>query len=106
VQLLLDRGADVNAKGGGFGSALQAAIARDKPKIAEILFSQGGKADPPGAEWEMLLATIKARREGELRVRRLRKLQENPAGYIAKLREQKKREEEEEEEACRSLFNY
>ena len=95
VQFSFDRGADVNAKGGGFGSALQAAIARDKPKLRRY-FSRRG------AEWEMLLATIKARREGELRVGRLRKLQENPAGYIANLREQKKREEE----GCRSLFNY
>lgn len=50
VQMLLDRGADVNAQGGGYGSALQAASARGYDKIVQTLLdrsadisAQGGK---------------------------------------------------------------
>jgi ankyrin repeat protein len=39
--LLLDKGADVNAKGGLYGNALQAASARGYKEIATLLQKQG-----------------------------------------------------------------
>ncbi|KAG9567455.1 hypothetical protein KCU71_g2409, partial [Aureobasidium melanogenum] len=41
MQLLLQRGADVNARGGRYGSALQAAKVAGRTKIAEALVDAG-----------------------------------------------------------------
>lgn len=40
VQMLLDRGADVNAQGGKFGSALQAPTCGGHEKIAQMLLEK------------------------------------------------------------------
>jgi hypothetical protein len=39
--MMLEKGADVNAQGGAFGTALQAAIAQDEKDIVGILLEKG-----------------------------------------------------------------
>ena len=51
---MLDRGADFNAKGGRYGSALQAAIAEDEIEIVELLLLNGAV----GPRWEELLGRV------------------------------------------------
>jgi ankyrin repeat protein len=41
VEQLLYRGADVNAQGGEYGNALQAASIRGHEKVVELLLSKG-----------------------------------------------------------------
>jgi ankyrin repeat protein len=41
IRLLLKNGADVNARGGRFGCALHAALAKRKEKIARLLIENG-----------------------------------------------------------------
>jgi ankyrin repeat domain-containing protein 50 len=43
VQQLLERGADINAKGGGCGSALEAASARCHETVVQLLIDRGVK---------------------------------------------------------------
>jgi ankyrin repeat protein len=43
VQMLLDAGADVNAQGGHFGTALQAASARGHEKLVQMLRAAGAR---------------------------------------------------------------
>jgi hypothetical protein len=98
VQLLLDRGADVNVKGGRWGNAVQAAVVWGHWEVGELLLSKCAKVDLPGPEWEELLASVKAERGtewGTTRVNRLRKLQENPR--VEGLLQMRKEEEKEEE---------
>ena len=44
VQLLLNKGADVNAQGGVYGNALQAASRRGHTAVAQLLRDKGAKA--------------------------------------------------------------
>ena len=39
--MLLDQGVDVNAQGGEFGSALQAASSKGHEKVVQMLLDQG-----------------------------------------------------------------
>ncbi|EED22542.1 Pfs, NACHT and Ankyrin domain protein, partial [Talaromyces stipitatus ATCC 10500] len=48
VQLLLEKGADVNAKGGGYGNALQAAAERGHLKIVQLLLEKGADVNAQG----------------------------------------------------------
>ncbi|KAN0072724.1 ankyrin repeat domain-containing protein 50-like protein 3 [Elaphomyces granulatus] len=48
VQMLLDRGADANAQGGGYGNALQAASRSGHEKIVQMLLDQGADVDAQG----------------------------------------------------------
>ena len=41
VELLLSKGADVNAQGGYFGNALQAVLYKSHEKVVELLLSRG-----------------------------------------------------------------
>ena len=45
VKMLLDAGADVNAQGGLYGSALQAALSQNHQDIAQILRDHGAHED-------------------------------------------------------------
>jgi hypothetical protein len=83
LQLLLDKGADINARGGCYGNALQAAVAKDHLDIVEVLLARGANIDPPGLEWEQLLARVGEESSSGQRANKLRKFQENPTGYIA-----------------------
>jgi ankyrin repeat protein len=51
VQLLLERGADVNAQGGEYGNALQAACDRGHVKIAQMLLERGADVNAQGGEY-------------------------------------------------------
>lgn len=86
AQLLLARGADVHTKGGTYGNAIQATIGegfRQSWKIAKLFHLQGAMVDPPGQEWEEMLARVATEKfNGPTVVERLRKFQEDPEGYI------------------------
>ena len=43
MQLLLDKGAEVNAQGGRFGNALQAALEGGYKKIVQLLLDKGAE---------------------------------------------------------------
>jgi ankyrin repeat protein len=51
VELLLSQGADVNAQGGEYGNALQAALYRGKPAIVELLMSEGANINAQGGKY-------------------------------------------------------
>jgi ankyrin repeat protein len=87
VQLLLENGADINAQGGRYGNALEAAVVVDRLDIAQLLLSRGAKVDPPGAQWEELLTHIVESAWGTYGADRLRKFQENPSGFLADARD-------------------
>jgi len=48
VGMLLDKGADVNASGRPYGSALQAAAAKGEEKIMGMLLDKGADVNTPG----------------------------------------------------------
>jgi hypothetical protein len=48
IQFLLEDGADVNAKGGHYGSALQAAVYHGQDDIVRLLVERGAKVDAQG----------------------------------------------------------
>jgi ankyrin repeat protein len=48
--MLLDKGVDVNAVGGHYASALQAASAEGHDKIVQMLLDRGTDSNPEGEE--------------------------------------------------------
>jgi ankyrin repeat protein len=50
MRLLLDKGADVNATGGEFGNALQAAVISGHIYIAQLLLEKGADVNATGGE--------------------------------------------------------
>ncbi|KAJ5588763.1 hypothetical protein N7537_011441 [Penicillium hordei] len=50
VELLLERGANVNAQGGLYGNALQAACSGGHDKIAQMLLERGADVNAQGGE--------------------------------------------------------
>ncbi|KAF1810116.1 hypothetical protein P152DRAFT_401955 [Eremomyces bilateralis CBS 781.70] len=48
VELLLGKGADVNAQGGTYGNALQAASSGGNKDIVELLLGKGANVDAQG----------------------------------------------------------
>jgi len=61
VQMLLDRGADVNAQGGYYGSALQAASAEGHDKIVQMLLDRDADVNAQGGRYgdALLAASMK-----------------------------------------------
>ncbi|KAG9640651.1 hypothetical protein KCU64_g12876, partial [Aureobasidium melanogenum] len=51
VQMLLDSGADVNAQGGEYGNALQAASAGGHEKMVQMLLDRGADANAQGGDY-------------------------------------------------------
>jgi hypothetical protein len=51
VQLLLDRGADVNAQGGEYGNALQAASAEGHELVVKLLLNKGADVNAQGGDY-------------------------------------------------------
>jgi ankyrin repeat protein len=51
TRLLLDKGADVNAQGGEYGNALQAASWRSHDKIVKLLLDKGADVNAQGGEY-------------------------------------------------------
>ena len=80
ISLLLHEGADVKASGGLYGNALQASIGAGDLETTRLLLSPGSKLDPPGPEWEKLLANVTEKGPPKC-ADRLRKVQENPDEY-------------------------
>jgi ankyrin repeat protein len=51
VKLLLENGAEVNAKGGKYGNALQAASLKDNEAIVKLLLENGAEVNAEGGEY-------------------------------------------------------
>jgi ankyrin repeat protein len=51
VRLLLDRGANVNAQGGRYGSALQAALYGGHESVVRLLVERGADVNAQGGEY-------------------------------------------------------
>jgi ankyrin repeat protein len=51
ARLLLEKGADVNAQGGGYGTAMQAASARGHDQIVQRLLEGGADVNAQGGYW-------------------------------------------------------
>ena len=51
VQLLLDKDADVNAEGGEYGSALQAALSKDYGDVVQQQLDKGADVNAQGGEY-------------------------------------------------------
>ncbi|KFY49012.1 hypothetical protein V495_00825 [Pseudogymnoascus sp. VKM F-4514 (FW-929)] len=58
---LIEEGADVNAQGGGYGNALQAASARGNDKIVEVLLNKGADVNAQGGHYGNALQAASAR---------------------------------------------
>jgi ankyrin repeat protein len=50
VQLLLNQGAEVNAQGGFYGNALQAASCSGNKELIQLLLNQGADVDAQGGK--------------------------------------------------------
>ncbi|KAH6972639.1 hypothetical protein EDB80DRAFT_360245 [Ilyonectria destructans] len=61
VQMLLEKGVDVNAKGGRYGSALQAASAKGYDKIVQLLLEKGADVNAKGGSYESALQVASER---------------------------------------------
>ena len=51
VELLLAKGADVNAQGGRYGTALQAALYRGHEEVVELLLAKGADVNAQGGRY-------------------------------------------------------
>jgi ankyrin repeat protein len=51
VKMLLDKGTDVNARGGGYSNALQAASSRGHKAVVQLLLSKGADVNARGGEF-------------------------------------------------------
>jgi hypothetical protein len=43
--MMLDKGADINAQGGAYGNALEAALVNDHEPLVQMLFERGARLD-------------------------------------------------------------
>jgi ankyrin repeat protein len=66
VQLLLGKGADVNARGGKYGSALQAASQEGHLEIAQLLLEKGADVNTQGGYYGNALQAASHRRHLEI----------------------------------------
>lgn len=66
VQLLLGRGADVNAQGGEYGNALQTASARGHSKIVQMLLDKGADVNAQGGKYGNALQAASRSGHGEI----------------------------------------
>ncbi len=61
VQLLLDKGVDVNAQGGQYGNALQAASSRGHEKVVQLLLDNGADVNAQGGVYGNALQAASSR---------------------------------------------
>jgi preprotein translocase subunit YajC len=61
TRLLLDKGAEVNAQGGHYGNALQAALARGHEQVVKMLLDKGAKVNAQGGVYGNALQAALAR---------------------------------------------
>ena len=59
--MLLDKGADVNAQGGWYGNALQAASSRGHEKVVQILLDKGAEINAQGGIYGNALQAASSR---------------------------------------------
>ena len=52
MQLLLNKGAEVNAQGGEYGNALQVASSRGHTEIVQLLLNKGAEVNAQGGEYD------------------------------------------------------
>ena len=73
IQLLLEKGAEVNAQGGKYGNALQAAAFHGKVKVVELLLDNGADVNAQGGEHGNALqaATVAAKESSGIEIIRL-----------------------------------
>lgn len=83
IRFLLGHGADINLNGGRCRNALQIAVVNNELFCVDLLLSNGAEVDPPGQQWEELLATIRKEYNGPKKVEALRRFQRDPNGYAA-----------------------
>jgi ankyrin repeat protein len=50
AQLLIEKGADVNAQGGRYGNALQAALGNSHEQVARLLIEMGAHVNIQGGK--------------------------------------------------------
>jgi ankyrin repeat protein len=55
VWLLLEKGADINAQGGEYGNALQAASAEGHKTVVRLLLEKGADTNAQGGEYDSAL---------------------------------------------------
>lgn len=60
VRLLLDRGAQINARGGHYGNALQAACAHSCKKVVRLLLDRGADPIAKGGYYGSIKSTVEA----------------------------------------------
>ena len=60
MQLLLDKGADINSQGGFHGNALQAASYRGFKEVAQLLLDNGADVNTQGGEYANALQAAAA----------------------------------------------
>jgi ankyrin repeat protein len=61
VEMLLERGADINAHGGHYGNALQAASAGGNDKVVQVLLDKGADVNALGGHYGSILQAALAR---------------------------------------------
>lgn len=65
VKNLLDKGADVNTQGGGYGNALQAASVRGHKEVVQLLLDKGADANTQGGDYGNALQAASANGNNE-----------------------------------------
>ena len=60
IRLLLDKGADINARGGEYGTALQAAAYRGKVELIHLFLDKGANVNAQGGEYGTALQAAAA----------------------------------------------
>jgi ankyrin repeat protein len=61
TQLLFERGAEVDAPGGKYGNALQAAPFEGNMMVVQLLLKKGADVNAPGGEYDIAFLTTSLR---------------------------------------------
>jgi ankyrin repeat protein len=72
VQLLLDKGADINTQGGYFGNALREASARGHDQIVRLLLEKGADANIQKGSFGNSLQAASARENDSRNIKKTR----------------------------------
>jgi hypothetical protein len=66
VKMLLNKGAEINAQGGRYGNALQAASSRGHEAVVKMLLNKGAEVNAQGGYYGDALQAASARRYREI----------------------------------------
>jgi ankyrin repeat protein len=61
VEMLLDKGADVNAQGGDYGNALQAASSEGHEQVVKLLLNKGADVNAQGGDYDNALCAASSK---------------------------------------------